>query len=478
MTENGVRQYHAVLETEEEPEEKLLQTAFGEVYIGTLIEKLVLLCTLKYAALDPGGRGVEMEGGKPGWYDALNGLPGLLGSSMAEAYELARNLYYTISVLRKYQTDVVLFQELADLIGELETITRKRPEFQNDSDICLPFWNAVNDAKETYREQVYRELSGEVTTVSYEKLAAALELFLQVSMEGIQRSLADGNGLCPTYYYYEVTDYREDENGIWPLAMLRHEVPAFLEGPVRYLKLPMEITEKQKLYQTVKESGLYDRKLKMYKVNTWLGDASFELGRAHCFTPGWLENESIWLHMEYKYLLELLKSGLYKEFAEDFHKAAVPFMDPEVYGRSILENSSFIASSCNPDERIHGQGFVARLSGSTIEFLSMWRILMFGKEPFAVKDGELYCELQPCILSYLLGEEKTIRAKLLNQTLVTYHTDAQDDYFPGHYEISRIELYDADGKKEEISCGTISGETAQAVRSGKIKKLEIYLLKK
>ena len=28
-----------------------------------------------------------------------------------------------------------------------------------------------------------------------------------------------------------------------------------------------------------------------------------------------LKNESIWLHMEYKYLLELLKNGLYAEFS-------------------------------------------------------------------------------------------------------------------------------------------------------------------
>lgn len=32
------------------------------------------------------------------------------------------------------------------------------------------------------------------------------------------------------------------------------------------------------------------------------------------FTPGWLENESIWLHMEYKYLLELIRNGMYEEF--------------------------------------------------------------------------------------------------------------------------------------------------------------------
>ncbi len=35
-------------------------------------------CTgiLKFSTLDPHGMGVEMEGGKPGWNDAMNGLPG------------------------------------------------------------------------------------------------------------------------------------------------------------------------------------------------------------------------------------------------------------------------------------------------------------------------------------------------------------------------------------------------------------------
>ena len=52
--------------------------------------------------------------------------------------------------------------------------------------------------------------------------------------------------------------------------------------------------------------------LQMYKVNADLKEVSFEAGRAKAFTPGWLENESIWLHMEYKWLLEMLKSGLYE----------------------------------------------------------------------------------------------------------------------------------------------------------------------
>ncbi len=40
------------------------------------------LGVLKYSTLDSQGMGVEMEGGKPGWNDAMNGLPGLLGESL------------------------------------------------------------------------------------------------------------------------------------------------------------------------------------------------------------------------------------------------------------------------------------------------------------------------------------------------------------------------------------------------------------
>ncbi len=43
---------------------------------------------LKYSTLDSAGMGVEMEGGKPGWNDAMNGLPGLLGESVTVQFIL------------------------------------------------------------------------------------------------------------------------------------------------------------------------------------------------------------------------------------------------------------------------------------------------------------------------------------------------------------------------------------------------------
>ena len=46
-----------------------------------MISKLCILGMLKFSTLDPYGMGVEMEGGKPGWNDAMNGLPGTTTTS-------------------------------------------------------------------------------------------------------------------------------------------------------------------------------------------------------------------------------------------------------------------------------------------------------------------------------------------------------------------------------------------------------------
>ncbi len=174
-------------------------------------------------------------------------------------------------------------------------------------------------------------------------------------------------------------------------------------------------------------SELYDHKLGMYKVNASLQDQSHEIGRARAFTPGWLENESIWLHMEYKYLLEVLRAGLYDEFYEDFKRALICFQDPAVYGRSPLENSSFLVSSAHPDASLHGAGFVARLSGATAEFLSIWTTMMAGRQPFFLQDGELCLALKPTLPGWLFDSEGKVTFVFLGHTPVTIHNPGRVD---------------------------------------------------
>jgi hypothetical protein len=478
ITENGVRQYHALNEAGKRiTEEKLLRGNYGkgEIIYSTLMEKLILLCTLKFAALDPYGMGVEMEGGKPGWYDALNGMPGMLGSSMAETYELARMLDYTIITLKKYPGNVELLAELGSLIEELGLINQMEEEHIGKEEELLAFWNKINDAKENYRDETYEGISGRRNSYSTAQLSRILEGFRKTVNCGITKALGYGKGICPTYFTYQVTRYEQDENGIYPLAFEVQTVPYFLEGPVRYLKLSESTETKKTLYDRVKNSELYDNKLSMYKVNAPLKDASYELGRARAFTPGWLENESIWLHMEYKYLLEILKSGLYEEFAEDFHKAVIPFLDEEVYGRSTLENSSFLASSSNPNPKLHGKGFVARLSGSTIEFISMWKRMMFGERPFREQSGRLLAVFAPVIPEYLIGSDRVVSAVFLGKTKVNYFLPDGRDFFPGTYHVEEMTLTSTDGSRTVVKGSELSGEYALDLREGKVTAVDVAL---
>jgi hypothetical protein len=472
LVDGKVRQYHALEEGAKKSEKgEWLKTSAGNVYQGTLMEKLVLMSTLKFAALDPEQMGIEMEGGKPGWYDALNGMPGMFGSSMNESYELLRMIRFAKKAIDDFGADIVLPKESADFAKELKDIEMS---FAGDMDA----WNKRNDAKEAYRGKVYDKLEGTEVTISAAEASEILGLMAKRLEEGVSKAFELGEGISPAYFTFEAAEYDKSDDGITPKNFKVQMIPYFLEGPVRFLKLENTYDEKKKLYDRVKGSDLYDKTLNMYKVNASLENASFELGRCKSFTPGWLENESIWLHMEYKYLLELIRSGLYKEFFEDFKNQAIPFLDKEVYGRSTLENSSFIASSMNPNKSIHGKGFVARLSGSTIEFISMWKLMFFGSRVFSLDDGELVFSPEPAIPAYLINEEDgklSVSSTLLGHVETTYEMAEKKDYIPGEYEITEIVAQYKFGETQVFSGSVVKGKAAEDLRNGSITALNIKM---
>ena len=220
-------------------------------------------------------------------------------------------------------------------------------------------------------------------------------------------------------------------------AFKRHDLPLFLEGFVHALRAESSPAQAQSLFKAVKSSQLYDRALGMYKVNADLSQESDEIGRTRIFPAGWLENESIWLHMEYKYFLELLRRGLPKEFFTEIQGAWSRFWIPVSYGRSILQNSSFIASSAHEDKNLHGRGFVARLSGSTAEVLHMWLLMNMGPNPFALDaQGRLTLKFDPILPSWLFTKKAqgefpahTYAFKLFAKILVVYHNPKLKDTF-------------------------------------------------
>ena len=482
------RQFNAVIEDEEKAaliasrgtERNWLRVdhGYGAVYRTTLFNKLVMLAILKFATLDPHGMGIEMEAGKPGWYDALNGLPGLFGSSLAETFELQRLVEFLKSILTAESIELPV--EMSKL---LDTVIAHLQQFNASSSPQRDFayWDAVSTAREEYRASIRLGLSGETQTISMQQLSTALALFAAKSQIGVQRALELNQGIPPTYFTYRVDDYdvldQTDAQGR-PLIRVKgftpQMLPLFLEGPVHSFKV-LSQTEVRRIYQQIKASPLFDRELRMYKVNASLADQPHDIGRARAFVPGWLENESIWLHMEYKYLLEVLRAGLYEEFFADFKTALIPFLDPQSYGRSPLENSSFIVSSAHLDRSLHGAGFVARLSGSTAEFLSLWQLMFVGPQPFFMDNGELCLRFAPALPGWLFAADNTITFKFLGQCVVTYHHPRRVDTFNAEVKIRRIVLADRASEQTEIAGGIIGAPWAARARSGEVARIDLYL---
>lgn len=443
----------------------------GDIFTVSPIAKLTLLAVSKFVLLDPLGMGVEMDGGKPGWNDAMNGLPGMIGSGMPETFELLRTLRFLLGV-QKYGRSV-------DLPAELDTLINTVMESLDSSTDDFTYWDTVATAREEYRVQTDRLISGDLVTWSEDELSAVLEKMITKVEAGVKRALAMSGDETPTYFYYKVTDYElvKDEAGVVQhdavnrpnvraLAFEVGFVPQFLEGPVRHFKILTERAEKEKLYQQVKASKMYDSKLGLYKICEPLKGMSFEIGRMMAFAPGWLENESVWLHMSYKYYLELLRAGLYDEFWAEAQVGLSSFMDPEVYGRSPLEAASFIVSSAYPDDRLHGSGFLARLSGSTAEFLSMWALMFQGPKPFFVNDdGELNLRFEPALPSWLFNEEDTVTFMFLGAVKVSIvNADGGNTWEGGPLSTAVITMMDGSVEELDLEDGVVPAPYAEMIR--------------
>ncbi|EOD00352.1 hypothetical protein [Caldisalinibacter kiritimatiensis] len=484
LANNKVRQYDSIMLDEEKIEKLNMKSqgtnwlktnhGQGEVYCTNLFVKLITLSLVKFATLDPYGMGIEMEADKPGWNDAMNGLPGLFGSGMSETFELKRIIQFIIETVdevkdRKISLPIEVYDLLYKVNDVLEEYNRKNIDDFN-------YWDKISTLREEYRQKIRFGFDGREKDISLSEIAKIYNKFLEKLDNGINKALKLGNGLFPTYFYFEAEDYEVIKDKVVKIKSFKvNTLPYFLEGPARALKTIKDVEDSRRIYDEIKKTDIFDKKIKMYKTSVSLENQSYEIGRIKAFTPGWLERESVFLHMEYKYLLELIKSGLYDEFFEDIKTCMIPFLSPEIYGRSILENSSFIASSVNPDSSNHGRGFVARLSGSTAEFISMWAIMMMGNEVFKVENGNLVLKLKPILPNWLFNQEGKITFKFLGKINVTYHNNTnKNTYGDNKAQIKRIVLTTNDDDTIEIEQSYISAPFAEQCRDGAIKEIDIY----
>lgn len=481
-TKNGLRQYGSI-ELDQEKldrhQRKASATAWvcgqngkGQVVQVNLMAKLISLMAMKFSVLDPMGLGLEMEAGKPGWNDALNGLPGLFGSSMAEQVELTRLVHFVSDSLGTLKAQrVEMPKEIADHWTRLMKLTQSHLEGATSD---YEYWDCAHTLLEEVRDEVRFGLSGESEELEVEQLQQDLQGLASKLEAGQRKAIELGEGLIPTFFTFSFS-WREIEAKDIPLGerlelVECHPLPTFLEAPARMMKT-MNWEEGAVLHRQVKASELYDHKLGMMKTSVPIGNESMEIGRIRAFTPGWFERESVFLHMSYKYMLALLQSGQYDAFFKDANHALIPFLDPNIYGRPTTENVSFIASSANPDVAQHGRGHVARLSGSTAEFIHMWILMMAGSQPFYMEDNELRFQLNPSLPEWLFDENDEVRFQFMRNTEVVYQNPSRSHtYGDAAAKVVGMRLFYEDGSQKSCK-DALKRDDALALREGRIIKI-------
>jgi len=527
LVDGRVRQYSAVTRDPEKqkmikgrgeyPTQVRTRYGRGRIYKTNLLVKLLSIAANRIATLDPRGIGMEMESDKPGWCDSLNGLPGLLGSSLCETIELERLCRFLRESLDKIRmkdnAPVLLYEELHEFMTGLDKAMEEKLGSKS-RERSLVYWEESNRLKERYREKTKMGISGQEQKMT----GAEVKLFLDNCLKLLgeifkaenRKKILHKSGVPYTYFINEVEEYEP----IWknqrkkipalnssgrPLVRAKkfrpRPVALFLEGPAHLLKVHRELNKQ--IYGSIKGSQLYDRKLKMYKVCESLEKEPFEIGRVRAYARGWLEDESIYLHMEYKWLLEVLRSGLRREFCRDIKTTLVPFLDPAVYGRSILEGDSFIVSSAFPDEKLHGQGFQPRLSGATAEMLHIWTIMVVGENPFFLDEkGKLALKLRPVLPSWLFTKKKATHRyhdgggklreivvpknafafKFLGRALVIYHNQKRKDTFgKDGVKVASYRLKYNGGKEKTVAGDVMKASLARDVREGRVKQIDVVL---
>jgi hypothetical protein len=419
----------------------------------------------------------------------MNGLPALIGSSLSETLELARLVNFLKSSFAD-ASGVSLPAELATFITAL-TKALEKDSRSTDRNKNFRYWDVSNSIKEKYRNAVRFGVSGSERPTDKEDVMRFLSLCSKKTENGIRRG-CDKSGVPYTYFINEMGC---PSKGRASAPAVSKPLPLFLEAPVHAMKLTADLFDARSLYGKVRSSELYDKALGMYRLNASLESQPLEIGRSRVFTPGWLENESVWLHMEYKFMLETLKNGLYEDFYKDFRSALIPFQDPERYGRSTMENSSFLTCSSFFDEDLRGNGFVARLSGATAEFLHMLLIMNLGKRPFAFEANELVFSPSPAlqgalftdaprdiVFNFRSGPRKVKLAagsyafSLFEHTLVIYDNPKKEDTFgqagvkPVRYTVSY-----KDGRENVVDSAVLGEPYTKDLRSGLVETVRILL---
>jgi hypothetical protein len=104
----------------------------------------------------------------------------------------------------------------------------------------------------------------------------------------------------------------------------------------------------------------------------------------------------------------------------------------------------------------------------------MWNIMLAGKRPFFVRDGQLCLALKPALPSWLFDAQDQVRFTFLGACQVTYHNPRRLDTFQEGLEPQKIVLHtQQDGQTVELG-GVVIAPYAEMVREGQVHTIDVF----
>ncbi|MGI9219923.1 MAG: hypothetical protein ACR2QS_02685 [Woeseiaceae bacterium] len=180
---------------------KLIRTQAGDVYLVTLLEKLLITLLTKLGNTVIGG-GVWMNTQRPEWNDANNALVGQ-GVSVVTLCYMRRYAASLSDLLKNEQDAIAVSAEVADWLTDLAGSFSRQKDLVGIADVSPEDRYAALEelglASERYRERIYDSgFSGEQTDVSISDIHRLIDDAMAVIEFSIARNRRD-DGLYQAY---------------------------------------------------------------------------------------------------------------------------------------------------------------------------------------------------------------------------------------------------------------------------------------
>lgn len=387
-----------------------LKTKQGRVYLGTLIEHILVQHLVQFFNVGPHNH-IRLENAD--WNDGLD-MASKKGESVTFTAFYAGNLRRIVTLLEylmfvKKKKDLKLFKELLPLLDARKT----KPKYSTTYKKKL---------LDKYFKTVQPELSGKMVSVPLQEIIDDLDYKSSHLMKNIRSKEWITTSSGDSYFngYYDNSGARvEGDHRLGTRMTLTGQVFPIFSGTAEKHHI-------EKIIQSVNKY-LKDKRFGGYHLNTDFKEIQPNLGRAFSFAYGEKENGAFFNHMCVMYANSLYR----REFVQEGYEVL-----KSIYQMCVNTEVSKIYPGLPEYFNNEGRGLYHYLTGS-----ASWYFMTLLTECFGVKGhfGDLL--LEPKLVSEQFATDPTIALQTFfaeRKIHISYHNPERLTY--GKYQFGEVRI--------------------------------------